>query len=204
MRFFTLLLVAMLMFVPFALAAPPSSSVQGSWREALQDHLRRHPGAKAADVYKFIHQSVFGPAHLIEDPAGARAYLKAEMAGMGAVPAGESLLENLGGDPALVRVNLRPFLAQGLDSERLLAALVHTANAVTGVPAEMLPRLREGSGILRERGREAVAIQLEILAEEQARKGFEALHHSKAYRAAYHPAYRVILADLARPLTTGP
>jgi len=200
MRRLVLGLLALPVMAQSSAASLPDTAPRIAWQKALQDHLQRHPRAEAVDVYKFIHQSLLGPGHLIPDVERARGFLETEMQSMGAAPAGEPLQESLGGSPAMVRVNLRPFLAQGGDAKRLLAAFVATGNAVKGDPGMLALRLRAGVELLREMGREECAARLELLAGGQAGKGFEALHHSDAYRTAYRPAYRVILEDLAKDL----
>ncbi|MCU0233750.1 MAG: hypothetical protein MUE90_06950, partial [Thermoanaerobaculales bacterium] len=91
---------------------------------AFGDHLRSHPLAGAEDLYKLLHQSVFGPGHAIPNREAARTYLERELAGLAASLAEEPACEALGGDPPLVRVNLRPFAAAGGDPEALLDELV--------------------------------------------------------------------------------
>jgi len=192
----TVLLVVAQPVVP----AQQSPANQGGWRDALRKHLAAHPRSEAEDVYKFIHQSVFGPAHLVLDPARARAYLKSEIEGMGTVSRAEPLFEKLGGEPSHVRVNLRPYLARGGDPENLLNALILTVSAGKAEPGSMPLRMQQAARMLREQGQVDLSAKLTALAEVKAQKGFEAVHHSESYRRAYRPAYRVVREDLAQAL----
>ncbi len=171
------------------------------WERVVAAHLERCPLATAADVYKFVHQSVFGPAHFVPDPEQARAYLEREMAGLEGGPAAEPLLEEL--SDTLVRVNLRPFLAAGGDGEALVAALVESARSVVGDPALMEARLAAAVRVLERLGRREDSAALAALARELAGRGFPAIEHSQRYRAAYRPAYRVVLRRLAEGALVG-
>lgn len=175
--------------------AQDAQTSEWSWADAVRAQLARYPLMQAEDLYKLAHQATFGPSHLISDVGSARAYLQQELAGA-AASASEPLLEELAGDPELVRVNLRPFKAAGSDPEVLLAALVATANAVRGEPGAMAGRLRAAGRVLEEMGRAEEARRLEALAREMAGKGYPAGHHSRTYTDAYRPAYRVVLRGL--------
>jgi hypothetical protein len=165
----------------------------------LSDYLRRHPVAEAQDIYKFTHQSVYGPAHLITNVEGARRYLEREIASLSVAGQGEPLMDVLSHAPPLVRVNLRPFVAVGGDTQALLQALVQSANRVRGDAALMASRLEAAAGQLRQADRGELAGALDAIAAEQAASGFPALHHSQAYTTAYEPAYRVVLLPLVEP-----
>ena len=184
--------VALLLVVLFGLAG--CAGAEGDrWSDLVLRHVSTHPAAEAADVYKFIHQSVFGPAHLITDRESAHQYLVQEVACLEPLERDEPLIERLSHDPPVVRVNLRPFVAAGGDLDELFDALVVSANQVRGDPGVMAERLSAAAAVLRELERPDVAADLDRLAEEQAAVGYPALHHSKAFTCAYRPAYRVVL-----------
>jgi hypothetical protein len=167
-----------------------------SWSDRLIEHLSCYPLAEARDVYKFTHQSVFGPAHAIPSKEGARRYLDEEIAALPPGRPDESPVDVLGDDPPLVRLNLRPWVAAGGDAGALVDAFVATAGRVKGDPQEMARRLDAAVTVLRGLGRGGDAAALAALASAQAEKGFPAVHHSGAYRAAYEPAYRVVSPEL--------
>jgi hypothetical protein len=173
-----------------------SAAVEGRIA-ALDEHLRRHPEAEAVDLYKFLHQGEFGPGHMIEDRAAAQRYLERELAGLEKEREADSVCEALGGDPAMVRIHLRPFLASGFDTGELLDAFVASANQVSGDPETIAAALDRTAFWLRSQGRDDLAGELEGLGAEFAGTGYPALHHSEAYREAYKPAYRVVLRELA-------
>jgi hypothetical protein len=164
---------------------------------AIADHLERHPLATAVDLYKFIHQGVFGPGHMVSDRSAAAAYLSRELAGLGPAEGTEPLCEELGGEPPFVRVHLRPWLESGHELEQLLEAFVDSASRIEGNPAEMARAIDSAVAWLDQQGRVELAAGLRELASEHQADGFPALRHSDQYREAYHPAYRVVLRELA-------
>lgn len=187
---------------PGPAALPPSRAAEErapAWADLLAEHLARYPAARADDVYKFTHQSVFGPAHAVPRRQEARRWLLEEVAGLGPGPEGERVLDRLSDDPPLARLNLRPFLAAGGDLETVVDAFVATAAGVAGSPAAMAARLDAAVATLRALGRAGDAGELAALAERLASAGYPAIHQSAAYRSAYAPAYRVVRPDLLCP-----
>lgn len=167
------------------------------WERIVAGQLQRFPRSAAEDFYKLSHQASFGPGHLIKDVEVARRFLLSELASVEADES-EPLVESLGEE--LVRINLRPFKAAAGDPEKLLAALVTSANTVRGDAASMRARLSACQRVLEASDRESEAAHLRELARELAEKGFPAIHHSAAYREAYRPAYRVVLRSLVSAL----
>jgi len=185
---------ALLALLPLLLPGPRGGV--GEWRALLQGHLAHCPAAAAEDVYKFVHQSVYGPAHAVPDREEAARYLEAEVAGLLPGPAAEPTYELLDGGVRLARVNLRPYLAHGGGVGALLDAFVTTAARVKGDPAVMGVRLGSAVDVLKGAGRGGDAEKLETLAAAMGARGFPAVHHSEAYRRTYRPAYRVVLLEL--------
>jgi len=175
-------------------ASAPKHAPQKSphFTECLAQHLTTHPVSTARDVYKFIHQSVAGPGHIIPSKEKALAYLQHEIANLKEAHQREPLYEELGGELDLVRLNLRPYIKRGGDPQRLVEAMQITAASVTLDKEEMSRRLRIGASLLSKRGLHKERDALVNMLKEHASRGYPALHHSDVYGAAYHPAYRVI------------
>lgn len=185
-------------------AAPPSfgsgpepTTGTSNAVQALAFDVASHPEAEAVDLYKFLHQAMFGPGHAITDAARAAETLRAELADLGPPTMGEAWCDALGGDPSLVRVNLRPFSANGFDSGVLVASFVATANAVQPDPQQMSVALELVVHWLRSVSQQDLAGELQTLGHEMGKQGYPAVHHSAAYQQAYHPAYRVVEASMA-------
>jgi hypothetical protein len=179
---------------------------------------------RATDIYKLIHQGVFGPGHIIASAVSARRALREEMAALEVRSQkprtrsqkwDEELLERI--DPAgrLVRVNLRPFAAaaevrmqnaeggrQNGGAEWLANALVQSAREMKGDPAQMRRRLAAAVRWCR-KNLPRQAADVERIAARAEESGYPAFHHSPAYTRAYRPAYRVILSDCLKPRASG-
>ena len=170
-------------------------------------HRRRYPLLRATDIYKLIHQGVYGPGHIISSAAAAHKALACELAEL-QVPSPkdrgrsqeELAVEPIDPESRLVRVNLRPLFEQGgsTDTEWLVEALVESARRVKGDPDQMKRRLAAAVRWCRKTlPRQAAG--LERMAARAEESGFPAFHHSPAYARAYRPAYRVILRSCLSP-----
>jgi hypothetical protein len=175
---------------------------------------------RAQDVYKLIHQGVFGPGHIFASAAGAKRLLKEEMAAMQVrsqkpkvkrQKSEETLIEPIEPGGWLVRVNLRPFVIaaevrrqnsgvrrQNSGAEWLVEALIESAKRAECDPDRMKRRLAAAVRWCRNNlPRQAAG--LERMAARAEESGFPAFHHSPAYARAYRPAYRVILRSCLSP-----
>ncbi len=167
--------------------------------ESLAFDLADRPESEAADLYKFLHQAIFGPGHAIPDRTAAMSFMTDEIEGLGAPLPGEEPCRTLGGDPILVRVHLRPFVADGGDPEALVEAFVATAEQVHGSPNQMTEAIALVVKWLHSDRLQELATELEKLGRDLAKHDYPAIHHSAAYSEAYKPAYRVVAAGLAAP-----
>ena len=169
----------------------------GNIMVAFGAHLDDHPLAGAEDLYKFLHQAVYGPGHAIPSREAAAIRLEREIENLDAPFEGEPMCEALGGEPPLVRVNLRPFFADRGDPDLLLDAFVSSAEPKRGESRRMTTVLSLATSYVQCAGRGELAPELKELSAELAEKGYPAVHHSEAYVEAYHPAYRVVDEVLA-------
>ena len=164
-------------------------------QKLLLEHCARYPGLTIQDMFKFLHQSVFGPGHLVNADGGGLEALRAEW--QSALPAKET--EPL--DGPYVRA---PLGLLGLSPETLWKLFVLSAQSPCGTVEELEKKLavllaltREGKlPFSPEETEEAIALWRS--------EGFPLRRHSDAFRVAYAPAYRVIRADFAAllPLLT--
>ena len=147
-----------------------------------------------ADVYKLLHQAAMGPEHAVEDPVVARMCLESEMAHAGK-GTDEPVADIISPDGRLARIHLRPYLASGHPLGVLADAFLQTAQTYAGSSDKLakfcncLGDLAAAGGI--PYGREEVERYFASIAE----RSFPIVHHSQAYRDAYHPAYRVVALE---------
>jgi hypothetical protein len=152
----------------------------------LHNHLSRYPEMQLEDVYKLLHQGVMGSEHAVTSAEAARAWLARELDEMGAGPA-EPVMEAISPEGEMLRVHLRPYIAQGGEAEALLAAFVRTANETRGQARELLAAWEEASRM----GVFPAEAMAGFIQEMQAHN-FPAVHHSEVYTRLYRPAYRVV------------
>lgn len=161
----------------------------------LRLHAARYPRWQVVDVYKLVYQAVFGAEHALSDICTARGYLEYEWSHLTSGPMGEPLFEPLRPDGRLGRLHLRPYRAQGGDVEQLFQLWLLTAECVHGT-VDALREVWHDVECLARSGDLPFAInELNAFWNIQAAQGFPPVHHSLAYRSAYAPAYRVVLAE---------
>jgi hypothetical protein len=97
----------------------------------------------------------------------------------------------------LVRVNLRPFVANSGDPDLLVDAFVSSANQQRGSSRRMDVVLSLAASYVQCAGRDELAPELKALNVTLAEAGYPAIHHSEAYVEAYKPAYRVVDGSIA-------
>ena len=158
-------------------------------RMAVEHQFANYPESTLQDVYKAFYQEHFGPEHMISDTAAVRNYLDRELATMGN-ERGSLYYEPIGIDGNYVRVYLSAVKDNLITADELLQAFLDSAaarqeptvewatkwNAIVEVINEIKPGF--GNDI-----REDL---------QQASLDNQAVHHSSAYNAAYHPHYRII------------
>lgn len=160
-----------------------------AWRSTRQMRIE--------DAYKWLYQATLGGEHAVTDDSGPRAWLDGEWGTLGPPNRREPLIEKLTPDGKLIRVNLRPLKAQGGDKGMLLAIFVESARAFRSDKLVFHVAWRElGSVLSRKSWRSINHREWTRLDAECRKANYPAVHHSRAYEQAYHPAYRVILGDL--------
>jgi hypothetical protein len=158
-------------------------------------HADRYPALAVEDLYKLLHQAVAGPGHAIDNEDMARSWLEAEWSGLEQPMAGEARIEPLSPDGRLVRVNLRPWKADGRPQERLLSAFVRTAKEIAPAQDQIhgsMEKIRACIGDLA-RGAGIRPASVDSFFFARAKEGYPAVHHSEGYSSEYDPAYRVVL-----------
>ena len=152
-------------------------------RRLLQQQTARYPLMNEEDVVKFVFQALQGPGHLVASKEQALLRLRAETENLAAAQ-DEPLTEAL--SPDWVRLNLRPALFRGIGEERIAHWLYLSAAKplfFTRQDAYDCCLKLDGSARMRQ--------EAERLLEEGWLPS-----HSKAYKDAYKPAYRVLHAEV--------
>jgi hypothetical protein len=169
----------------------------------INTHVQRYPEIDTLDIYKLLHQAVFGPGHAITGEKAhksAREWLERESELLKPATV-EPLIESIHPDGAVVRVHLRPYLAARGKLNKLLEGFLESSRLVVGDPATMAAWWaifqEMVNGPLSQRFN-ARTVFLE--GQTRARENWPASHHSPRFDRAYQPAYRVLAYPVAEAL----
>lgn len=171
-------------------------------RQAIERQLATYPKSQLQDIYKAFYQEHFGAEHMITDKEAARNYLDQELATMQDKRDG-IYVEPIGMSGDYVRVYLIAVSHKILSSSQLLQAFIESAGdhksptiswatkwqAIVEVVDEVSP----GLGSDDER---AMLLQASL--------NNQAVHHSQAYNAAYHPHYRIVTREIFEKMLKDP
>ena len=162
-----------------------------SLESILHRHAALYPAMMPCDAVKLVYQNEFGGGHLVADPAGSLERLRQELATAAPSPFSAEPIGN-----GIVRVMLSGLTDAGYSPEDLNRDFVRSAELHTGELASFLHKLET----LRQMTSQGVfsfqSAQLEEYLSAYAEQGYPPVSHSPEYRAAYHPAYRVVLERL--------
>lgn len=176
-------------------AATPPCPATASWTILVRTHLARYPAMQPADAYKLLHQATLGSEHAMPSRTMAEQWLAREIVSLPPGPQ-EPLIDTLGTGGRFARVHLRPFLAAGGVPDSLLSAFVLTASTATQDTAQLACALDAVRAMVARGETGWPAESVERLFRDAAIAGYPAMHHSKGFEAAYHPAYRVVSVTL--------
>lgn len=144
------------------------------------------------DLYKLVYQGVMGSGHAVSSNEAAESWLQRELIIAGEKTPQENMLEEVSADGKVIRVNLRPFVAAGGNTDRLLTAFIRTGREYRGSNEELIywweTAVSQQTGFSRDEMTEFIEIQ--------RKEYFPAVHHSKVYSQLYRPSYRVVLRSL--------
>lgn len=162
-------------------------------RQLLITHYQTYPQLQIQDLFKFLYQSSFGCEHMVSSLEAVTDGIRRESDhGCQDDP---SLMDIL--DGAYCRVHLA-YLKQGLSAETLgklfFASAKNEPDGISGLEQ----KLEAAKELVREGALPFASTEFETAIAEWAAVGYPALHHSDIFRAAYHPAYRVIAKKYVR------
>ena len=159
-------------------------------KSILLAHAKKYPMMEPTDAVKLLYQSEFGGGHLIRDVNVCLNFLRREYAAT-TQSTDLPLTEDIGN--GFVRVNLAALDHSSFSVELLGEIFLLSAKH----PHGSMDSFRDKLALLVKLTQEGTmpfsidALQNYLVDYEKA--GFPPVSHSENYRAAYHPAYRVIL-----------
>jgi len=169
----------------------------------IRTHVERYTEIDILDIYKLLHQAIFGPGHAIKSIKPAREWLEREAEILQPGPPDQPLVENIHPDEQIVRVHLRPYLAAGGSLGRLLEAFVQSSAAVHGNPETMADWWNIFYNMTLNGGEFATRFDsrtVALITRSKAAEKWPASHHSPLFDRAYRPAYRVVTRKTAESM----
>jgi hypothetical protein len=168
----------------------------------VAEELRARPLAGDADLYLLLREAILGPEPIV-DPAAARVALGLDLDRAGDRRGAEPIVEDLDEVQGTVRLNLRRWRFVRGSANELWPVVEKSARAAgRGDAARLHGCLGAAAAVLPGLGRDAAAFRAYVDA--RAAEAFPAVEHAPAYRAAYAPAYRVVLRRFLPPWVTAP
>lgn len=169
-------------------------------KQILIDHARKYPLMEPTDAVKLIYQNEFGGGHLIRDEESCMAYLHREYESTVQTENGP-LAEDIGN--GFVRVFLNGLDAHSYAVTQLGADFIRSAAVHRGTLDSFLLKLDVLRQLTREGSMPFSPAVLESYLDSYKAAGYPMVSHSSRYRAAYHPAYRIVLGSFTESLPQG-
>ena len=166
-----------------------------SLEKILRRHAALHPAMLPRDAVKLVYQNEFGGGHLVADPAGSLERLRQELRTAAPAPFAAEPIGN-----GIVRVMLDGLARTGYSPEALNQDFVRSAELHVGERDSFLKKLALLQQLTAQGIFPFTAAQLNAYLTDYAEQGYPPVSHSPEYRAAYRPAYRVVLEQFLPPI----
>lgn len=153
-----------------------------------------YPYAAMQDIYKSFYQDRFGAEHMISDTAAVQQYLLYELAVAAEDTVPNPYYEPAGAQGRCVRVYLRCVNEGLLSAGQLSDAFIRSAQ-----PSEQPEQSWADEWAQIEQAAAAAGVSCSDEDRDLLRLAAQtnrAVHHSDAYRNAYHPHYRIVRRDI--------
>ena len=154
--------------------------------EYILAQVRRYPALQVQDLFKCLHQGVFGCGHFVSDRAAE--LLQQELAELSDLDGPD--LEVL--SSRFCRIHLRMLAKTRLSPETLFRMFVLSSKEVCGTAGQLEHQIICLLALAREGQLPFSVEQILHNAAQWGDAGYPACHHSAEFRETYRPAYRVI------------
>lgn len=168
------------------------SSENKSIRQAIDEMFERYPSTTLQDIYKSCFQDYYGVAHLLSDRESVKRYIEYELSNADSLVS--SYYEPCGWRGEFIRVNLSAIRDGRITTDMLVDAFMASAEFSMKNSTEewkilwqdVMNEARRTSPALKNFSEDSIAIAALL------ERGEYVMHHSKEYREAHHPHYRII------------
>ncbi|MBP3614038.1 MAG: hypothetical protein J6J37_04565 [Bacteroidaceae bacterium] len=181
------ILIAVVVFVLSA-----CSNGDGSIRRAIEEMRERYLSTTLQDIYKSCFQDYYGVTHLLSDRESVKRYIDYELSNADSLVS--SYYEPCGWRGEFIRVNLSAIRDERITTDMLTDAFMASAEFSMKNSTEewktlwqdIMAEARKTTPVLKNFSEDSIAIAALL------DRGEYVMHHSKEYRDAHHPHYRII------------
>jgi len=152
----------------------------------VENHMNKYPVFEFCDIVKLVYQNEFAGGHMITDIDMAYKKIFDEYDTLKSFE-GPLHIDDIGN--GLVRVHLASIPRNKL--KKLYDCFAETANNVVGSKKSLVSKLYDVASLFDDSTRGNYIKYVE----NYVKSGCPVMSHSKAYKEAYHPAYRVIFSS---------
>jgi hypothetical protein len=153
------------------------------------------PAVEMQDAYKWLFQATLGGEHAVPGEDMAREWLEGEWKTLGVPPEKEPLWQPLCKDESIGRLNLRVFSAEDGKMNDVLTAFIESSKKFDRNKENFIVAWNElGKRVKKKPQGKLTRAEWEKVDTEMKAKDYPAIHHSKNYEDARHPAYRILTA----------
>jgi len=163
---------------------------------ALLAEAAAHPALQAQDICKLVYQHSFGCGHLVSDFSRCKEAVSTELS---AVTEREVPLFMPIGN-GYCRVDFSSAKYNHIPAELIAKLFFFSAQRESGTEALFLHAMEEAKELCRACKLPFSAAELDAFTLSWQQEGCPLFSHSAAYKAAYNPAYRVVLQQYAESL----
>ena len=149
----------------------------------ILDYLKRFPQCEEKVLVKIIYQRVFGSTHMLNNVSSAHDQLINEWA---IAQSGKINEEFIPISADVIQVNLKNF-KNGKELEMFFAKFIASAKEFNGTSKEYHAEIKELCDLVKKKHLPFDTLEIKKLAETE-----EPLSHSKAFKEAYKPHYRIL------------
>lgn len=171
----------------------------------IRSHVQRYSELDIMDVYRLLHQAVFGPGRPLTHVKTEREWLDSETQSATPNPEG-ILLESVHPEGQIVRLHLRQYLAVHGDLRKLLDAYIDSSQKVHGDASTIAAWWEIFHDLCRPQvgpmANRFDARTISLIGRTRQSENWSAMHHSPPFLQMYKPLYRVLVRPLAEALLT--
>lgn len=179
--------------------AHSDSKKENTLKNILLGEINKYPKMQIQDIYKLLHQAAMGSEHAVKNEEAARNWMDREIAGLDGKQS-ENLIDTISADGKILRINLRPYIREGFNTNKLVEVFIKTANNYKGSSFELEESIEITLELTKNKTLPFEYNEMKIFFNQMKENKYPAVHHSKVYAENYFPAYRVIAGEFIEEL----